>query len=251
MARLLTVKNRILLGLALVGDALDEVRLLGGLVPATYKNVYGWVPPQYRRNNLYKAVASLLKTKDIERRIEKGEVCFVLTSQGNEKVKRVFPLVKLAKVKWDGMFTQVVFDIKEVDRKVRNAFRRKLLSLGFGRLQRSVYIIPHNIAWEIAEVVENYRLQNVVKIFRSQLVMGDPKKLAEKVWKISALNKKYKKLLEEWEKGRELRGEKRVNFVRALKEKLLDIVVKDPFLPQELLPKDWAGEEARRKISLL
>lgn len=251
MTKLLGVKDRVLLGLAFLGDVFDEARLLGGMVSANYQNLYGWVPPQYKRNNLYKAVSELFETGDIEKRVENGKVCLVLTNRGGRIVVRKFPLVKFARVKWDGIFTQVVFDIKEIDRKVRDAFRRKLSSLGFGRLQKSVYIIPHNIAQDIAEFVEAYHLADVVKVFRSKLAMGDPKELAEKVWKVSRLNGKYRRSVEDWEEGKGLTGKKREELICKLKSRFLEIAVVDPFLPRELLPDDWVGEKARRLIEIM
>ena len=248
MSKLLSVKDRVLLGLAFLGDVLDEARLVGGLVSVKYQNLYGWVPPQYCKNDFYKAVSDLFKTQDIEKRTKKGEVCLVLTNQGRKRLVRRFPVVKFAQTKWDGMFTQVVFDIEEVARTIRDSLRQWLLALTFGRLQKSVYITPHNIAQDVAEFIEAHLLVREAKVFRSRLVMGDPKKLAEKVWKISRLNRKYQKLFEAWEKGKGLTGKDREELNRKLKSAFAEIVTIDPFLPKELLPNDWIGGEARRII---
>ena len=251
MGKLLSVKDRLLLGLACLGDVFDEFRLLGGVVPLSYKQVYGWLPPRYKRGNFYQAVSALLKTGDLERRFENGKVYLVLTNQGRQTVVRKFPLLRFARIKWDGVFTQVIFDIKEVDRRVRDAFRRKLLSLGFGRLQKSVYLIPHNIAQDVAEFVKAHHLEEIVRVFRSRLVLDNPQELAEKVWQISRLNKKYRDLLEEWEKGKGLTGEKREELICKIKSRFLEIVATDPFLPKELLPSDWTGEKIRKVIESL
>lgn len=251
MPKLLSVKGRVLLGLAFLGDVLDEARLLGGLVSMEYENVYGWVPPQFRRNNFYKAVSDLLKTEDIEKRVEKGQVYLVLTGRGEKAVARRFPLIKLAGARWDGLFTQVVFDIEEVAKHTRNSLRQRLLSWTFGRLQKSVYITPHDLAQDIAEFIQVHRLAKKVKVFRSQLILGDPQKLAEKVWKVSSLDRKYRRLLNEWEQGKGLTGGKRKKLVRKLKARLLELMITDPFLPEELLPDDWVGEKARLKIGSL
>jgi len=251
MAKLLSVKDRVLLSLAFLGDVFDEARLLGGLVPLNYEQLYGWVPPQYKRGNFYQAVSVLFKTGDIGRSAENGKAYLVLTNQGRKTVVRKFPMLQFARIKWDGIFTQVVFDIKEIDRKVRDVLRRKLLSLGFGRLQKSVYVIPHNIAQVVAEFIEAHHLENTVKVFRSKLVLGNPQELAERVWKISRLNKKYLRLLEDWERGKGLTGREREKLVRKLKSRLSEIVTTDPFLPKELLPSDWVGGKARKIVESL
>ena len=251
MAKLLSVKDRILLGLAFWGDVFDEVRLLGGVVPLTYKQVYGWVPPRYRRTNFYQTISALFKTDNIEKRGENGKMYLVLTSRGVRTVRRKFPLLRFAQAKWDGLFTQVTFDIREINRNTRDVFRNKLLSLGFGRLQKSVYLTPHNIAEDMAEVIESHHLEEVVKVFRSKLVLGDPQVLAEKVWKISRLNEKYRNLLKELEKGKVLTGEEREKWIRTMNSKFLSILITDPFLPKQLLPDNWLGEKVRNLIKSL
>ena len=57
----LPVSKRILLVLAFLADCLDEARLLGGLVGVTYSQVYGWVPPQYKRHNFYNQVRRFIQ----------------------------------------------------------------------------------------------------------------------------------------------------------------------------------------------
>ena len=46
--------------------------------------------------------------------------------------------------KWDGKWRILVFDIPEKRRLVRNRIRRALVSIGFMRLQDSVWIYPYN-----------------------------------------------------------------------------------------------------------
>lgn len=251
MAKILGNKERILLALAFLGDAFDEARLVGGIIPTAYKNLYGWVPPRYKRSNFYQSVSRLVKTGEIKKTIKEGEVALVLTNRGVKTLKRKFPLLKFAQKTWDGIWTMVTSDIKEVERKKRNSLRKNLLTWTFGKLQRSVYITPHPIAEDVAEWLEAHHLEKVAKVFRSKLILGDEKKLAEKIWKLSLLNKRYKRLLIKWGKNQNAQGKKREKLIQKLKAKLLEIMVLDPFLPRELLPNDWVGEKARKTISSL
>ena len=43
---------------------------------------------------------------------------------------------------WDGKWRLVVFDVSERKRKIRDTFRRSLVSYGFMRMQNSVWIYP-------------------------------------------------------------------------------------------------------------
>ncbi len=50
---------------------------------------------------------------------------------------------------WDGQWRMVLFDIPESLRRARDAFRIKLLSLGFFLFQKSTWICPHPCEEEI------------------------------------------------------------------------------------------------------
>ena len=52
-------------------------------------------------------------------------------------------------------------------------FRKKLLSLTFARLQRSVYITPHNFVEDLREWIDFIGLKGKVRIFRAEEVTGD------------------------------------------------------------------------------
>lgn len=251
MAKIIGNKERILLTLAFLGDVLNEARLLGGLVPTTYKNLYGWVPPQYKRSNFYKTISRLVKTKEIKKTVERGEVLLVLTNRGLKTLARKFPLLKFAKIKWDKIWTMTAFDIREVEREKRNFLRKNLLTWTFGKMQRSVYITPHPIAEDVAEWLQAHHLEKAAKVFRSKLILGDEKKLAEKIWKVSRLNKEYQKLLDQWERNKNIEGKGRGKLISKLKNRLLEIMVTDPFLPCKLLPNNWVGEKARKMIMSL
>lgn len=248
MAKILGNKEKILLALAFLGDVFDETRLLGGLVPTAYQNLYGWVPPQYKRSNFYKTISQLVKTGEIKKTVEAGEVFLVLANRGIKTLGRKFPLLKFAKKRWDKIWTMVAFDIKEVERKKRNFLRKNLLTWTFGKMQKSVYITPHPIAEDVAEWLQAHHLEKVARVFRSELVLGDEKKLAEKIWKVSRLNKGYQKLLDQWGRNKNINENGRKKLISKLKNRLLEIMVTDPFLPRELLPSNWVGEEARKII---
>ena len=252
MAKLLRTKDRILLGIALMGDIFDEMRLLGGLVSKKYELVYGWIPPAFRKSTYYKNISRLLRTGDLEKVVEKGQAVLRITGQGAKRMVRKFPFIKIASKKWDGKWTIFMFDIEEVIRSKRDRLRKRLITLTFAKLQRSVYTTPHDFVAELREWVEFLGLKGKVRIFRAEEVTGEnPKDLVEKLWKISKLNDAYQGLLDQLQKGRELRGKKREKLCQRLKSELLEIVVKDPFLPQELLPKDWVGAKARKIIGSL
>ena len=101
----------------------------------------------------------------------------------------------------------------------------------------------------------------------SNLAVGEIKELSNKVWKLEALNERYKHVVEkgmEIENSHLTRGhdrgkmlnsgddeQKRNEQKRKLRSQYLGILLRDPFLPKEMLPSDWFGDKAKKLIKNL
>jgi len=250
--KLLHPKDRILLALGLLGDIWDEARLLGGAVPANYRQLYGWVPPQYQRANLYQAVYRLLKTGELEKVVVNGEPCFQLTSASGKKLIRRFSIFKLQAQPWKKIWTVGVYDVEEIVRWERKWLMGRFLSLGFGRLQRSVYISPYDVGEDLKEMIVAKGLEKKVEIFtQASLAGGHEKVLAWKVWPIEELSQEYKKIVADCLGISKLPGRKRKEKIQKTRSCYLDLLLKDPHLPFELLPEDWQEKETRKLIKSL
>lgn len=264
MRKLLRTQDILLLGLSGTLDLFEEIRDPFHLVGKCYENMYGWVPGQYKRSNFTHLLWRNIKTGYIEKIEKKGEVYIRLTSQGEKKITRDFPLLLLQKRKWDKRWRVAIFDIQEVNKSVRDGLRKKLKELGFGMIQKSVFISPHDIIQDLSEFIKNSGLDEVVYTFEaSNLATGDVKGLANKVWNLNALNEKYREIIEIIDNKHltiirdrvkmlnDEDPESMVNLARELREKYLALIIKDPFLPKELLPSDWMGYEAKKLIKNL
>ena len=264
MRKLLRTQDILLLGLSGTLDLFEEIKDPFSLVSKSYKNMYGFVPTRYKRNNFNHLVWRNIKTGYIEKIEKKGEAYIRLTSQGSKKLTRDFPLLLLQKRKWDKKWRVAIFDIQEANKSTRDGLRKKLKELGFGMIQRSVFISPHDIAQDLSEFIKNSGLDEVVYTFEaSNLATGDVKGLADKVWNLNALNEKYMEIIEIIENNHLTitrdrvkilntgDQEKMVKLARELKEKYLSLILKDPFLPKELLPFDWMGYKAKELIKNL
>ena len=269
MKKLLKTQDILLLGLSGVLDLFEEIRDPLHLVSESYKNMYGWVPEQYKKHNFMHLVWRNIKTGYIEKIEKRGEVYIRLTSQGNKKIIRDFPLLSLQNRKWDKRWRVVIFDIEEINRSARDNLRKKLRELGFGMIQKSVFISPHDIIEDFNEFIKNAGLEDVVYAFEaSNLTTGNAKELANKVWNLNFINEKYKELIEKIEteyltvthdRGKMLnslgtnslpvKGAKdRINLAREVRREYLGLAMRDPFLPKELLPINWKREKARSLI---
>ncbi|KKS80666.1 MAG: repressor [Candidatus Beckwithbacteria bacterium GW2011_GWA2_43_10] len=248
MAKLLRSRDRILLGLAVLGDLLDEV--VGGGSRAYHARKLGfYTPPWYPKNALQASVSRMLKTGLISKKIKKGEVVWELTGSGKNQLVRSFPLLKWQQSGWDGWWRIVIFDVTEKQRKVRDSLRSKLVELGFGQWQKSAYVSPHDVAQDMLEFLEAAHLSGQASVFTAkELGPGQTEKI-EKMWKLDKLNNRYSYIVEEWGKIKD----KNLNQKEARKiiSQYLSTIETDPFLPRELLPKPWFGIKAKEVFNQL
>lgn len=242
MKKLLRTRDRVLTVLAFFGDVMIEgyVRSHGfGRKRSLFEAL------TVKNATLRRSVNSLLKTGEIERVIGKsGEVYIKLTSQGESKFKRYFPLSKLSSETWDRRWRIVIFDIEEKEKIKRNFLRRKLLSLSFGRLQESVYITPLDILVDLKEFLKEKGLFGEVLVFEARELFGfDPKTVANYVWKLEKLNRSYEEIVSEAGSPPSGKAQK-----VKLRERLFELFASDPMLPKDLLPDNWLGFRARELV---
>lgn len=208
----------------------------------------GW----YKRSSFGPTVSRLLSVGDIEKIEKKGKMYYRLTSKGSQRIKEDIPISKLARRPWNGRWRIVIFDIKEEKKFIREALRDKLLSLGFGKWQRSVYITPHDIEQEINKYLISKKLFPSCVCFVAQRSdLGDDKALAERVWRLDELNDEYHEFINDCQELVEKIEDKKIKDkeVRDLWLVYKSLTSKDPHLPKELLPKEWLAEEARKKFA--
>lgn len=158
----------------------------------------------------------------------------VLTKEGRERLEILFP-VYFGKRKWDGNWFLVSYDIPEKKNTLRNFFRQNLKNLGFAEVHASLWISPFNFLAEVEKIVKEYNLSPFVILAVSNKVGREESKiLANKLWKLEKINKDYLILIEKT---------KKINPENLIFQ-YLTILNKDPQLPTDLLPEDWAGDDA-------
>jgi phenylacetic acid degradation operon negative regulatory protein len=264
MKKLLRPKDALLLGLAGVLDIYEDFKDPLGLGTQEAKQqLYGWVPGKFKRHNFRRVIERSIRTGDIERIVKKDEVYLRLTSTGKGTIVRDYPLLSLAKQKWDGKWRVVIFDIAEINKRTRNLLRAKLKELGFGMLQESVWVSPHDFGKDVAEFFESQKLDKYAFLLEvTTLVAGDRNFLVDKIWHLQDLNNEYQKILGQitklnnWYVALNDRIKQSPSYLakfeerlKKIREKYLQILLSDPCLPKELLPEDWAGEKVRDILS--
>ncbi len=167
-----------------------------------------------------------------------------VTEEGQKRLKNIFPEYS-SPPRWDGSWYLVNFDIPEKLRRKRDILRENLITLGFGKLQNSVWISPFDFLGDVEKIVKELGLTTYVILAISNKVGREASKiLAEKIWGVSEIQKEYQKFILEFER-KENPSPMEVFF------RYHSILRKDPRLPRELLPADWLGEEAYKLYSQL
>jgi len=252
MAKKYKIYERFLLSLSFCTDRLVDLYLISRNMRkrGNYYFFDTWMQPGYNRSNFHSSLNRVLKTGYIEKVIKDGKPYLCLTSKGKKRLKRNFPLLKMQNKKWDYKWRIVIFDIKEKVRYKRDILREKLVELGFGMLQQSVYISPHDFLEDIYEFLQTQNLTDQVFVFTAKhYLMGDAQEFAEKIWKIEDLENKYFELLQKiFELKKEPAGKVKLKKIRQIKQEYLVILSNDPFLPFELLPEDWIGEQVKKEV---
>lgn len=214
------------------------------------KNYYRalYFPGGYpRKEALHKLVYRMTKVKEIEKEIKDDEVFIKLTSKGGKFFDEKISLQKLSRRIWDGKWRLVIFDIKEIERNIRDQLRRKLKDWGFVMWQESVYISPHPILKEVDEFLKSNHLFPKVVTMEAQLVgIKNHDKFAWVVFKLGDLEKKY---LEIKKKILSFKNNKRKkNQFKEILEDFHEAILNDPFLPKGLIKENWPREEVKREI---
>ena len=154
------IKN--ILQVAAVGGILATALIAPNVIGAALK-----LNQQYRllTNHRYylKGVAGRLADRGLISlaKNHRGQTVLRLTAKGQAELERyeVGDLTISKPRKWDGQYRLIIFDIKEGKRDIRDRLREWLVSLGFVRLQNSVWVHP-------------YECQEVVTLLKSHFKIG-------------------------------------------------------------------------------
>lgn len=152
----------------------------------------------------------------------------------------------------------VTFSVPEERRPQRHLLRSRLASIGFGNVGQGVWIAPARMAAAAVELAEALELAANTNILVGRHVGGQSLvTMARESWDLEGINSGYLDFIERHESGfRALQEvpsadlssrECFVHYLRALNDWRV-LPMRDPGLPPELLPGDWAGEPAVRLI---
>ncbi len=132
------------------------------------------------RRSFNSSIARLSKDKLIEeKKLANGSFKLVLTKEGKAAASKLsllgsFVFFKKPK-KWDGKWRIVIFDIPEIDRLFRDILRKHLFTLGFYKLQQSVFVSPYPYEKPILEIVSLYSAEKYVRVITALKIDNEDK----------------------------------------------------------------------------
>jgi DNA-binding transcriptional regulator PaaX len=119
---------------------------------------------RYNPHYLRRTLGRLKQQKLVEITEENGEEVVMLTKGGKRRILR-YALDELSIPKpkqWDGRWRMVIYDVDERKKKLRDVFRLTLRSLGFFKLQESVWVYPYPCEEQVTFLREYYGVGNEV-----------------------------------------------------------------------------------------
>lgn len=119
---------------------------------------------QYNPSLLRASLRRLHNQKFVEITNDHGEEIVKLTDMGRRRILK-YSLNNLAiehPKRWDGRWRMIIYDVEQGKRRLRDVFRSALKSLGFLKLQESVWIYPYPCENQITFLREYYGVGNEV-----------------------------------------------------------------------------------------
>lgn len=211
-----------------------------GEIDSILTNPYQYVHSlPYKETVVTDAVQRMVRTGYLSREGRGKKAVYRLTEMGEQRVREKISMFLIEPVRWDGRWRMVIYDIEESERRSRNRLRRFLKSVGFGMLQRSIWVSPYPVRAVLEEFLEESGMKDVVLVAEADYVGGwGHGELASRVWGFTHLRDEYLEFRK--------RCEKATTADQKLRQQFEWLIVSDPFLPSELFPI----QEPRKKALL-
>jgi len=210
---------------------------------------------------IYKAVSRLEQNGLIKKVNKAKRVHLRLTEKGRKVINEHRASDRKSLPAWDHKWRIIIFDIPEEKKHLRKMLRRFLISIGFGKVQRSVWISPHKLQKTVQRYADKLDLSDYIYLITAESFLEiTGREMAARCWNIDRLHQDYLNLIDQYttlkKRVKNLKSglsSETNDPLRILKSRLEwdynSIILRDPCLPPELLPDQWGGEKAKLYIN--
>lgn len=159
---------------------------------------------------------------------------------------------------WDGRWTLVILD-SAMRASVRQHLKRELLWESFGQLAPGVFAHPHVDHRSLQEIVKAAGAEELVAVLSAESIESYSRKPLQTImhdtFKLARVEQAWKQFIARFAPvATELEGLSQAEafFVRTLLiHEYRRVLLRDPNLPEVLLPADWPGVQARQLCETL
>jgi phenylacetic acid degradation operon negative regulatory protein len=156
--------------------------------------------------------------------------------------------------KWDKKWHLIIYDIPENKAVERNALRKYLENLGFGKAQNSCWVSCYNFSEDIYKFCLEHKIADYICIYQGNFFAGkNIDNLIEDIWHLSKLNEQYQAIIDRAQEYIRDLETKQVNgndfyekYFRLFHD-LKNLLLADPFLPKEFVTIHALRENAETK----
>lgn len=151
---------------------------------------------------------------------------------------------------WNGNWTMVQLNAA-APAQAKSRIRKMLKWLGFGKLSPTLLLKPGDAIAQTGSQIANAGFGEYCAIFSSTLAENqNPAKLIEQGWDVTSFATAYDQFLKQFktlaDRQNTLSNEDAFIVRTLLVHQYRRILLKDPQLPDQLLPSSWKGEEVRQ-----
>jgi phenylacetic acid degradation operon negative regulatory protein len=153
---------------------------------------------------------------------------------------------------WDGRWLLVSYSLPEPRRGQRDRLRQGLSFLGLGALGNGLFVSPHDLRTQVADLVRRCGVEDHVTMHLGTVEWPhDPTQLVARAWDLDRLSERYTAFLHSLRPDLEAVARAVPTDRDAFRRRFLlthefrRFPFSDPDLPDSLLPATWAGHGAR------
>ncbi|MBN1269533.1 MAG: hypothetical protein JXB04_08100 [Kiritimatiellae bacterium] len=183
------------------------------------------------------------------RRRSGGPPVLALTDTGKARVPALHDPRRCWSARWTGRWYVLVFDVPEKERHYRDTLRQFLERLRMGWLQRSVWVTPHDVRPDYADLVEASAVDEYSHLFEARTVLGrGSKEIVLSAWDFDALEKLQGRYFSVYGSNlrrlarEKVRAEDLMQLAKEEMEAYLYAMQDDPLLPSALWPAGYKGK---------
>lgn len=177
---------------------------------------------------------------------------YSLTATGRDRFEQATQRIySLPGAEWNGEWTLVLTNA--LDSETREALRKECGWLGFGVLSSDVLAHPAPQHEELEATLERLAVADAVVVLRGRTPQGAAtmRELTRNCWQLDDLDQRYVAFVDSFRpvlralSGRQQLADKSAFIVRTLLiQEYRKVLLRDPWLPEELLPGGWHGAAA-------